>query len=53
MIQDQFSPAAICMITKEREFNSFQNDFTLKNGLSTSLSKTTTFVVKLLRNSTG
>jgi len=53
LIQDQSSPVAICMITKEREFPGFQNDFALKNGLLTSLSKNTALIVKLLRNSTG
>jgi len=53
LIQDQSSLAAICMITKEKEFHSFQNDFALKYGLGTSLSKNTTLIVKLLRNSTG
>ena len=32
-------PGTIYMIMKEREFHSFQNDFALKNGLVTSLSK--------------
>jgi len=53
LIQDQVSPAAICMITKEREFPSFQNDFALKNDLLTPLSKNTALIVKLVQNSTS
>jgi len=53
LIQDQSSTAANCMITKERVFTSFQNNFTLKNDQQHSLSKIITFIVKLLRNSIG
>jgi len=53
LIQDQSSPSAIYMITKEREFTGFQNNFALKNDLIASLSKNIALIVKLLRNSTG
>jgi len=41
------------MITKEKEFQGFQNSFTLKNGLGTFLSKITALIVNLLQNSTS